>query len=345
MTISTHAFYNTYNGTTLRALQEVAKHPSYVHKSGASGSRWKDHSDIPDGRILYAYHGKSSSEYLLDTGDAIVQLTMDGGSTGISIYADGDRREEAEAWLAKYCVVETPTPTRAKSEFWFMGAEGPSSVTQYLDVTPWSDVRSNYTPKVQESLDVLTALDKTPEAAAGRIILFHGPPGTGKTNLIKVLASEWYKWASPQVVLDPERFLGSAGYLLSVASASYDRKPLIILEDSGELVRKHSKQEGGQAVSRLLNMADGLATQWSDALFLITTNENIGELNEALTRKGRCLAVIEVGKLSAEQSSEWLGRKVHEEMILSDLYAEKASNMFVKSKDEKTPARDTGLYL
>lgn len=341
------AYYNTYSYSATVWAGLMSDHPQYIHQSYASGGKWKnvgtDDMFIPEGRIVYAFHGRNSSDMIIDRGDSLLGLDLTQTACEVRILAATPRLEEAKKLVEDNTELIIPSPTQARANFWFLG-DGPQSYRRSLNITPWKSIRRNYNPQVQTALDELTSLKEPPSAAAGRLILFHGPPGSGKTNLIKALTSEWHKWASIEVVLDPERFLGSAGYLLAVVADS-GNNPLVILEDSGELMTKDSKRQNGQSVSRLLNMADGLATQFSNAMFLITTNEPIGELNEALTRKGRCLAVVEVGRLSADQSSEWLGRPVSEPMVLSDLYAEQTAQMFVKNKEEKTPAGNTGLYL
>ena len=62
----------------------------------------------------------------------------------------------------------------------------------------------------------------------------------------------------------------------------------------------------GQALSRLLNLSDGLIGQGRDILVAITTNEDLSSLHPAVTRPGRCLAQIEVGRLPQAQAAAWL---------------------------------------
>ena len=46
-----------------------------------------------------------------------------------------------------------------------------------------------------------------------------------------------------------------------------------MLEDAGELICTSARSQTGQALSRLLNVADGLLGQGGRCLLLITTNE------------------------------------------------------------------------
>jgi AAA+ superfamily predicted ATPase len=45
--------------------------------------------------------------------------------------------------------------------------------------------------------------------SGGRLVLWHGEPGTGKTSAIRALANEWRDWADFQFITDPEEFLAN----------------------------------------------------------------------------------------------------------------------------------------
>ena len=54
-----------------------------------------------------------------------------------------------------------------------------------------------------EALDSLMGTE--PARLDGRILLLHGPPGTGKTTALRALAHTWRSWCRLEVVVDPER--------------------------------------------------------------------------------------------------------------------------------------------
>lgn len=259
------------------------------------------------GEVVLRWRDDETEDAVLRVDDeALVLLVGCEGMCEVVAAADDHDVAAGVARRLGEALEDPPAPdARLPVRFWSMGGCGAEWVQRRVPADPWDDVAQNYPAAVRAQLEALMAMR---EPAGGSLVLWHGPPGTGKTHALRALADAWRSWATTHYVTDPEKLLQGTGYLMEVATAraSDAHWRLVVLEDAGELMSASARSEVGQGLSRVLNLSDGLLGQGVNCLLLVTTNEPLGRLHPAVLRPGRCLATIDFPPFAPDEATAWL---------------------------------------
>lgn len=267
---------------------------------------------------------------------AAVAITHEYGDFQIEIAAaDQGTIDRLAAGFAQLLPNPPPAPRPPKDEnvlpirFWYQdGFTGTAdSTVRDIRIHHWGDIAGNYPANLRDDLGGLATMGAPSSDGAGKLILLHGPPGTGKTRAILSLLYEWYGWCDPSVVTDTDRFFGDATYLNSLVFAAARRSSewlLLVVEDADDYMAVAGNK--GQAVSRLLNIGDGIVGQGINLLTLLTTNVPMEDLNPAVIRPGRALANLHFGPFEPTEANAWaadrgVASQFNEPATLAELYA------------------------
>ncbi len=194
-------------------------------------------------------------------------------------------------------------------------AHGVNEIEREFSRLPLDSIAQNYSseliPQVRRVLTIM-------EEVRNGILILHGPPGTGKSYLIRAILSELKGIRYPVVCTPPDHFLTNMTNLTEAATLGTDRyypefegdddrpskerSTVVVLEDIGELLAMDNVSTRVNETSNLLNFTDGMMAMLANAIFLVSFNHDIGKISPALTRPGRCIGQLMVGNLSFEQA-------------------------------------------
>lgn len=173
-----------------------------------------------------------------------------------------------------------------------------------LDLRPFDisvpelDIELNYGKEWAEKHDYLIEV-LSRETKKG-IALLHGMPGTGKSMYIRYLISILSKKRT--MIYVPNQLINSITDPAFIPLMADYPNSVLIIEDAEEAIK--SRKQGGTTVDKLLNLSDGIISDFLGTQIICTFNNDLADIDEALLRKGRLILKHEFSKLDAEQAQK-----------------------------------------
>lgn len=151
------------------------------------------------------------------------------------------------------------------------------------------------------------------------IVLLHGAPGGGKSSYLKYLTGHLNK----KVIFVPPNMASSISDPSFITFLSDNKNSVLVIEDAENVIKKRDGG-GNQAISNLLNLSDGFLADVLNIGVVATFNCPVSDIDTALMRKGRMIAMYEFKELSVDRASK-LSKKlgfgdVDKPMTLADIY-------------------------
>jgi hypothetical protein len=127
------------------------------------------------------------------------------------------------------------------------------------------------------------------------ILIFIGEPGTGKTSLLRHMIHS--RKLRAQMTFEESILSRESFYIDYAANASHN---LLIIEDADLILSPREDQN--KLMARLLNISDGLVKLDRKKMIFTTNLANVGKIDPAMTRPGRCFDVVHFRPLSRSEA-------------------------------------------
>ncbi|MEJ0036744.1 MAG: AAA family ATPase [Gammaproteobacteria bacterium] len=133
------------------------------------------------------------------------------------------------------------------------------------------------------------------------VLVLQGPPGTGKTRLVRAVLAEMSgrKGESAEVMYTADRrTLEKDEIFVEFITGSHDA---FVIEDADHMLMARSN--GNIDLHRFLAVADGVVRAQGRKIIFTTNLPNIGDIDAALLRPGRCFASVQMRNLPRDEAT------------------------------------------
>jgi ATPase family associated with various cellular activities (AAA) len=230
------------------------------------------------------------------SGDVLISLEarrkQDYSSYWAYIWASGvDAAEAAKARILELVGTDRITEPMFAVDWFFLTGRGnleSVAIEEKLDAPlndlAYPEIHDGVTAFVQRFLD-----------ADESVLVLQGPPGTGKSRLIRAILGEMSRRKGEHaraLYTGDKRTMENDEIFVRFITGWEDA---FVIEDADHLLKPRC--DGNEHVHRFLTIADGVVRSQGRKIIFSTNLPNVGDLDDALVRPGRCFARLYVREL------------------------------------------------
>lgn len=253
-------------------------------------------------------------------------------SLNFTVVADNTYDSDGSFFQKLAAIASASVNTKPKASISMVATSSGGPVLQTIGRSDVPFEPSNYAHGVRSDFEHVVADLKT-KKPCGRVTIFDGEPGTGKTYLVRALTGLAPECRYVIVPTEMVAQLTTPSFVPLLASyrTSKDDMPLVlIIEDADACLVSRGGDNIG-SISALLNLSEGILGAMLDIRVIATTNaghisDRAESVDSAIMRAGRLCRRIHVGKLGRAQCESLYerltGKQRHfsSEMTLAEIY-------------------------
>jgi len=226
---------------------------------------------------------------------------MDYSTGSLEIWAEDTARVEAtRTRLLGIVGPQRPSEEMFTVDWWFSAARGLANIA----VDEFAD--AELLDEAYPSLGSVKRLIDDYLAAPETVLVLQGPPGTGKTRLVRAVlaAISRRKRDSARIMYTADRrALENDEIFVEFITGEHDA---FVVEDADHILTPRA--DGNDNLHRFLCIADGVVRALGRKIIFTTNLPNIGDIDEALLRPGRCFAVLRTRNLERPEAQRLLAK-------------------------------------
>jgi hypothetical protein len=246
---------------------------------------------------------KSGTENISFSGFNCESIILEGDGIQIFFSKEGGKVTQARKGIATLTITGYPNIVisllktleaeyqlhqQGQLELWYSGKNGPTYMNVLIN--PYGTFHAEFYPWLPYGF-----MDEY-MASTAPILFLTGEPGTGKTSILRDLICS--RGLNASATYD-ENILSHDEMFLNFLTS--EKMNLIIIEDADNILTSRETTKNN-LIARFLNFSEGLAKFPAKKIIFTTNLHNFNNVDEALTRSGRCFGVLEARKLTFEEA-------------------------------------------
>jgi len=236
---------------------------------------------------------------------------------GEGLYASGWGSRKSDYCSVSFNVWARDVATAEAARERILSKAAATRITEPMFTINWSFLAGNEldSAEIEEIADGDLIDEAYPEIKGGvrafieryldskeAVLVLQGPPGTGKTRFIRAILGEISRRndGDAQVLYTGDMKALETDQIFVKFITGWDNA--FVVEDADHLLKPRA--EGNQHLHRFLTIADGVVRSQGRKIIFSTNLPNVGDLDEALIRPGRCFALLNIRQLTADEAAK-----------------------------------------